>query len=81
MSEILKWEDNSPSWAFKWESVKDKLPLYKQVVLGYLDTGIMTEVVYRGEYEDGEHIFRIELTREDTATSVTHWMPLPEPPT
>ena len=64
----------------EWISVKDRLPLYKQCVLGYLDNGIITEVVYRGEYDNNEHIFRIELTRENTAERVTHWMPLPEPP-
>ena len=64
----------------EWISFKDKLPLYKECVLVYLDTKSITEAVYRGEYEKGIHIFRIELTREDTAERVTHWMPLPSPP-
>ena len=64
----------------EWISVKDRLPLYKQCILAYLDTEIITEAVYRGEYEKGVRIFRIELTREDTSERVTHWMPLPEPP-
>lgn len=64
----------------KWVSVKDKLPLYKQVVLVFLDTKQITEAVYRGEYDKDEHIFRIELTREDTGEIVTHWMPLLNPP-
>ncbi len=64
----------------EWISVKDTFPLYKQCVLVYLENGITTEAVYRGEYESEMHIFRIELTREATATMVTHWMPLPAPP-
>jgi len=63
-----------------WISVKDRLPLYKEVVLVYLDTKTITEAVYRGEYDKGDHIFRLELTREDTGERVTHWMPLPIPP-
>jgi hypothetical protein len=64
----------------EWISVKDKLPLYKQCILVYLDTRVTTEAVYRGEYEKGDHIFRLELNHEDTGERVTHWMPLPEPP-
>jgi hypothetical protein len=65
----------------EWVSVKDRLPLYKQVVLVFLDTEQIAEAVYRGEYEKDIHIFRIELTREDTGERVTHWMPLPNNPT
>ena len=64
----------------EWISVKNKLPLYKQVVLVFLDTEEIAQAVYRGEYEKDIHIFRIELTREDTEDKVTHWMPLPETP-
>jgi len=63
-----------------WISVKDRLPLYKQVILVYLDNKIITEAVYRGEYCKGEHMFRIQLTYDDTHERITHWMPLPEPP-
>ena len=64
----------------EWIKSSEHLPLYKEVVLGYLDNGIMTEVVYRGEYNNNRHIFRIELTGEDTATRVLFWQPLPSPP-
>lgn len=64
----------------KWISVKERLPLYKQCILAYLNSGTITEAVYRGEYDKNIHIFRIELTREDTAERVTHWAELPEPP-
>lgn len=64
----------------KWISVKDKLPLYKQCILVYLNNGTITEAVYRGEYEKDSHVFRLELTREDTDERITHWMLLPEPP-
>lgn len=63
-----------------WISVIDKLPLYKQCVLVYLDNEIITEAVYRGEYDKGGHVFRIQLIHVDTTERVTHWMPLPEPP-
>lgn len=66
------------------------MPAYKQCILVYLanegvnQEGIITEAVYRGEYEKGIYVFRIELTREDIdcklGENVTHWMPLPEPP-
>ncbi len=64
----------------RWISVKERLPLYKEVVLVFLDTQQITEAVYRGEYDKNEHIFRIELTGEDTGERVTHWIPLPEKP-
>lgn len=64
----------------RWINVKDNLPLYKQVVLVFLDNNQIAEAVYRGEYEDGLHIFRIELTREETGERVTHWMKLPDAP-
>lgn len=64
----------------EWVSVKDRMPLYKQVVLVFLDTEQIAEAVYRGEYEKNCHIFRIELTREDTWERVTHWMDLPDAP-
>lgn len=64
----------------EWISVKKRLPLYKQCILVYLDIKIITEAVYRGEYDKDIHTFTIELTREDPVNRVTHWMPLPEPP-
>lgn len=67
-----------------WIKCSERLPSYKQCVLVYLDTGldigIITEAVYRGEYEKDVHIFRIELTREDIENKIMHWMPLPELP-
>lgn len=64
----------------KWISVKNKLPLYKQCILAYLDDKTITEAVYRGEYEEGIHIFRIQLTHEDNSERVIYWMPLPDAP-
>jgi hypothetical protein len=63
-----------------WSNVKKKLPLYKECILVYLDDKTITEAVYRGEYEKDVHVFRLELTHEDTSENVTHWMPLPKPP-
>ncbi len=64
----------------EWISIKERMPLYKQVVLVFLDSRQIAEAIYRGEYEENHHIFRIDLTGEDIAESVTHWMNLPEPP-
>lgn len=77
-SKQKEWE--SKDLIGKWVSVKEKYPLYKQVVLVFLDTKQIAEAVYRGEYEKDVHIFSIELTRDDTAERVTHWMPLPDAP-
>lgn len=63
-----------------WIKCSDRLPLYKQCILVYLDTRTITEAVYRGEYEKDIHVFRLELTREDTEERVIYWMPLPGPP-
>jgi hypothetical protein len=76
---ILKFEDRSPQWDrnYFWTKVKDKLPLYKQCILVVLDNKIIAEAVYRGEYEKNEHVFRLELLRDDvTQERVSHWMPL-----
>jgi hypothetical protein len=68
----------------EWINVKDKLPLYKQCILILLDNGCIADSVYRGEYEKGLYVFRIELLREDIeckiGKEITHWMPLPEFP-
>lgn len=63
-----------------WVSIKDRMPLYKECILVYLDNGTITEAVYRGEYEKNIHIFRLELTHEETDEGISHWMPLPESP-
>lgn len=88
---LLNWENRAPQWdkdaisisnggigvSINWISLKDKLPLYKQCILVVLDNEIIAEAVYRGEYEKNEHVFRLELLRDDvTQERVSHWMPL-----
>jgi len=67
-----------------WISVKDKLPLYKQCILVFTENEHIVDAIYRGEYENGLHCFRIELITEDVlceiGEAITHWMPLPEAP-
>jgi hypothetical protein len=68
----------------QWISVKDRLPLYKQCILILLNGTYVTEAIYRGEYEEGLDVFRIELIMEDIECKlgkyITHWMPLPDAP-
>ena len=58
----------------KWISVKKMFPKHKQVVLAYVDPCV--EIVQWNEAD--------ELWEADAGwfklDSVTHWMPLPEPP-
>jgi len=66
-----------------WISVKDQLPLYKECIL-VLYNEYTVEAIYRGEYEENLHVFRIELIMEDIKCKIgeriTHWMRLPEIP-
>lgn len=69
-------------YMYCWTDIKNKLPLYKQVILVFLDEENIVEAVYRGKYETDMHCFRIELTREDILCQIgeriTHWMDLPK---
>ena len=67
---IKQLEANQP----KWISVKEMFPKHKQVVLAYVDPCL--EIVQWNEadglWDADAGWFKLD--------SVTHWMPLPEPP-
>ena len=61
----------------KWTSVEDRLPDVGQVVLTYIPnlsihTGFLTE--------DGDFMHDVLKDCKKRGYTVTHWMPLPEPP-
>ena len=62
-----------------WISVKDRLPRLRQWVLCKCRAGIY-EVLRYEETCDGEHWYHDNL-HNYMSGFVTHWMPLPEPPT
>lgn len=59
-----------------WISVKERLPEQQKPVLVFMSYGKMDVC-----YLDGEATFRQAVRAEHTNGDVTHWMPLPEPPT
>ena len=59
----------------KWASVKDRLPEIGRTVLAWSDYWHCSEIV---RWTGVEWIQRMD---KETFWSVTHWMPLPEPPT
>ena len=67
----------------EWISVKDKIPEHNQFVLGCSKGGNM--IVARCDLHiNGQHLLdyvfmSTNLTHQ--ITGITHWMPLPEPPT
>lgn len=62
----------------EWISVEERLPEYDEKVLIW--TGRTTVRGYRSHTDkQGEH-YKLNWPSNDAA-NVTHWMPLPEPPT
>lgn len=63
----------------KWISVEERLPDIDAEVLIYTDEGLYDVAQYSG----GERFWTLERNPVCwvTASGVTHWMPLPEPPT
>ena len=60
----------------KWISVKDRFPEEEEDVLSYQFNGeINISYTYGHEWRSLESGFRMDNS------VVTHWMPLPEPPT
>ena len=66
------WCDNYQKDVPRWISVKDKLPQVAEWVLAMSDDYILPVEVFRGD-----SCWMDVLMHE---VSVTHWMPLPEPP-
>ena len=64
--------------ANKWVSVEERLPDIDAEVLIYTDEGLYDVAQYSG----GERFWTLERNPVCwvTASGVTHWMPLPEPP-
>lgn len=62
----------------KWISVEDRLPEIGTVVLGYAKHNPFSayEVMLVRNLGNGFEMIRYH----EYATSITHWMPLPEPP-
>lgn len=67
----------------EWVSVKDKLPEYGAeviVVLNYKRRRVAC-FSYRGKCDDtGRLLWRWHNSDDESTLTVTHWMPLPEPP-
>jgi hypothetical protein len=69
----------------KWISVKDRLPDNNQEILVYSNTLEAKEVrkltPYACYYYDGFMSYGDNLSQQWLSTiTITHWMPLPEPP-
>lgn len=79
---VLKWQDNSPNWANRWINIKDRLPDKRQTILfavkNKVHIGNMTSRLTNGNWLWVSYIPAIDkhLTNDD----ISHWMPLPEPP-
>ena len=81
-SEFIDWVDKQPTAEPKqeWISVKDRLPEQLKEVLicfdGYGKKSVST-ATYRNYFYGKEWLSNMMSLSVD---SVTHWMPLPEPP-
>lgn len=72
----------------QWINVKDRLPLYKECILVLYDNKnkypFIVDAIYRGQYTNDLHTFRIPLLNEDIECKIgefiTHWMKLPKTP-
>ena len=67
----------------KWISVEDRMPSKTGNVLGYIDASSGESIGLINCYicPEYENVFWETLDSEDVVGAVTHWMPLPEPPT
>ena len=57
----------------QWISVKDRLPEDNDIVLIVFQGSVVSVAFYEGDW-------RHPLYPQTALVSVTHWMPLPEPP-
>ena len=79
----------------QWISVKDKLPEHHQTVLCYsskggqavtifVDGAVMRSVLEANNVKSSEtqapYYFCSQEFKANVLNSITHWMPLPEPP-
>lgn len=64
----------------EWISVKDKKPEINETVLMVVSCGGSTDQVFCGFLSKSEKYYSHEESDPTYDYSVTHWMPLPEPP-
>ena len=70
----------------KWISVKDKLPETRESILGKKSSKVIVAFRFDDETQgtDTAHMLNGEWVFEDhitvVARTITHWMPLPQPP-
>lgn len=69
----------------EWISVEDKLPKYKSLYIicanmGFIDTSIMLHEMVFVALWDGTNWIGVDDRSPLKYSTVTHWMPLPEPP-
>jgi len=67
----------------KWISVKERLPETQMNVLVVKENGKVFEMSYHAPFDSDKRIFQWWAFGKyiDQHNQVTHWMPLPEPPT
>lgn len=63
----------------KWISVKEKMPKKGKWVLVYDQFGGFRQI--STAQWDGEEWMDYLLSKHDYSDAITHWMPLPKPPT
>ena len=63
----------------EWISVKDRLPKEFVSVLVYMPSEAPFPTVHEGYYVEKDECFMVHICGS-VYTSVTHWMPLPQPP-
>lgn len=63
----------------EWISVKDRMPSMKDIVLVYDTFFEDVSIGYISEFLGERTIWIIDYG-ESVSDTVTHWMPLPEPP-
>ena len=71
--DIAELNDKLPTWI----SVEDRLPIWEETVIAYIPVDGVCAAQYWGDQWRRENIGCI---RADAGVTVTHWMPLPEPP-
>jgi hypothetical protein len=78
---MVKAIENSPTVnPYEWISVEDRLPeIYDRVLINYTYEGGYNKTIC-AKYIGGKYGWVIEDDKEGMC-KITHWMPLPEPPT
>lgn len=87
-AEIERAIDSAPTVEPKrikaeWISVKDRLPDFFDEVIVYYNCGYksLVSTAWRRLGDNGGWIWDSRMSYPEELVDVTHWMPLPEPPT